>query len=96
MNPAALKTNLEAVETGGTVIVNEDAFTDSNLRKAGYASNPLDDDSLSDYQVFRVPMTSITVRATERIEVCRRVMPRVPRTSSPWASYRGSTAGPPR
>jgi 2-oxoglutarate ferredoxin oxidoreductase subunit alpha len=68
MNPAALKTNLEAVETGGTVIVNEDAFTDANLRKAGYASNPLDDDSLSDYQVFRVPMTSITVRATERIE----------------------------
>jgi 2-oxoglutarate ferredoxin oxidoreductase subunit alpha len=68
MNPAALKTNLEAVETGGTVIVNEDAFTDNNLRKAGYASNPLDDDSLSDYQVFRVPMTSITVRATERID----------------------------
>ena len=27
MNPAALKTNLEAVERGGTVIVNEDAFT---------------------------------------------------------------------
>jgi 2-oxoglutarate/2-oxoacid ferredoxin oxidoreductase subunit alpha len=68
MNPAALKTNLEAVETGGTVIVNEDAFTDNNLRKAGYASNPLDDDSLTDYQVFRVPMTSITVRATERID----------------------------
>jgi 2-oxoglutarate ferredoxin oxidoreductase subunit alpha len=68
MNPAALKTNLESVETGGTVIVNEDAFTDSNLRKAGYASNPLDDDSLRDYQVFRVPMTSITVRATERID----------------------------
>ena len=68
MNPAALKTNLEAVEQGGTLIVNEDAFTDNNLRKAGYAANPLDDGSLSDYQVFRVPMTSITVRATERID----------------------------
>jgi 2-oxoglutarate ferredoxin oxidoreductase subunit alpha len=68
MNPAALKTNLGAVERGGTVIVNEDAFTDSNLRKASYDSNPLDDDSLGDYQVFRVPMTSITVRATERID----------------------------
>jgi 2-oxoglutarate/2-oxoacid ferredoxin oxidoreductase subunit alpha len=68
MNPAALKTNLGALEGGGTLIVNEDAFTDSNLRKAGYASNPLDDDSLSGYQVFRVPMTSITVRATERID----------------------------
>jgi 2-oxoglutarate/2-oxoacid ferredoxin oxidoreductase subunit alpha len=68
MNPAALKTNLEAVERGGTVIVNEDSFSDSNLRKAGYAANPLDDDSLSDYQVFRVPMTSITMRAVEEIE----------------------------
>jgi 2-oxoglutarate ferredoxin oxidoreductase subunit alpha len=68
MNPAALRTNLEAVERGGTVIVNEDAFSDSNLRKAGYSSNPLDDDSLSDYQVFRVPMTSITMRAVEEID----------------------------
>src|SRR5881628_145994 len=57
MNPAALKTNLRAVERGGTLIVNEDAFTESNLRKAGYGSNPLDDDTLGDYQVFRVPMT---------------------------------------
>ncbi len=68
MNPAALKTNLDAVERGGTVIVNEDSFSDSNLRKAGYAANPLDDDSLSEYQVFRVPMTSITMRAVEEIE----------------------------
>jgi 2-oxoglutarate/2-oxoacid ferredoxin oxidoreductase subunit alpha len=68
MNPAALRTNLEAVERGGTVIVNEDSFSDGNLRKAGYAANPLDDDSLSDYQVFRVPMTSITMRAVEEID----------------------------
>jgi 2-oxoglutarate/2-oxoacid ferredoxin oxidoreductase subunit alpha len=68
MNPAALKTNVESVERGGTVIVNEDSFSESNLRKAGYSSNPLDDESLSDYQVFRVPMTSITMRAVEEIE----------------------------
>jgi 2-oxoglutarate/2-oxoacid ferredoxin oxidoreductase subunit alpha len=68
MNPAALITQIGAVEKGGTVIVNEDGFTDHNLRKAGYASNPLEDDSLDDYQLFRVPMTSMTVRATEDIE----------------------------
>jgi 2-oxoglutarate ferredoxin oxidoreductase subunit alpha len=68
MNPAALITNLKALERGGTVIVNEDGFTDHNLRKAGYESNPLEDGSLDDYQVFRVPMTSMTVRATEGIE----------------------------
>jgi 2-oxoglutarate/2-oxoacid ferredoxin oxidoreductase subunit alpha len=68
MNPAALITQVGAVEKGGTVIVNEDGFTDHNLRKAGYAANPLEDDSLADYQLFRVPMTSMTVRATEEIE----------------------------
>jgi 2-oxoglutarate/2-oxoacid ferredoxin oxidoreductase subunit alpha len=68
MNPAALITQVGAVEKGGTVIVNEDGFTDPNLRKAGYESNPLEDDSLDDYQLFRVPMTSMTVRATEEIE----------------------------
>ena len=68
MNPAALITQVKAVEKGGVVIVNEDGFTDHNLRKAGYDSNPLEDDSLADYQVFRVPMTSMTVRATEAID----------------------------
>ena len=68
MNPAALKANLAALEAGGTVIVNEDAFTDNNLRKAGYEENPLDDGTLDDYQLFRVPMTSMTTRATEEIE----------------------------
>ena len=68
MNPAALITNVGTLEKGGTVIVNEDGFSDHNLRKAGYESNPLDDGSLDDYQLFRVPMTSMTVRATEGID----------------------------
>jgi 2-oxoglutarate/2-oxoacid ferredoxin oxidoreductase subunit alpha len=67
MNPAALKTNLGDVEKGGIVIVNEDGFTDRNLEKAGYPSNPLEDGSLDSYQVFKVPMTTITVRALEGI-----------------------------
>jgi 2-oxoglutarate/2-oxoacid ferredoxin oxidoreductase subunit alpha len=68
MNPAALITNVGTLEKGGTVIVNEDGFSEHNLRKAGYESNPLDDGSLDDYQLFRVPMTSMTVRATEGID----------------------------
>jgi 2-oxoglutarate/2-oxoacid ferredoxin oxidoreductase subunit alpha len=68
MNPAALITQVGAVEKGGTVIVNEDGFSDHNLKKAGYTSNPLEDGSLDDYQLFRVPMTSMTVRATEGID----------------------------
>src|SRR4051795_4345978 len=68
MNPAALKANLPELERGGAVIVNEDGFTKANLRKAGYEASPLDDGTLDDYQVLRVPMTSMTVRATEGIE----------------------------
>jgi 2-oxoglutarate/2-oxoacid ferredoxin oxidoreductase subunit alpha len=68
MNPAALITNVGSLEKGGTIIANEDGFSDHNLRKAGYESNPLEDGSLDDYQLFRVPMTSMTVRATEEIE----------------------------
>ncbi len=68
MNPAALAAHLGALESGGTVIVNEDAFTKGNLAKAGYETNPLDDGELDGYQLFRVPMTTLTTRATDDIE----------------------------
>ena len=46
MNPAALKANIGDLPAGGALIVNEDAFTQANLNKVGYASNPLTDGSL--------------------------------------------------
>jgi len=69
MNPAALKADLDKVARGGTIIVNEDAFMQRNLDKAGYASDPTTDGSLDGYHVYRVPMTSITVRAVESLGV---------------------------
>ncbi len=72
MNPAALKANLRDLEKGGTLIVNEDAFIDRNLEKAGYAADPLTDGSLDGYQVYRVPMTSITLRATEGLDISKK------------------------
>jgi len=68
MNPAALRVNIGELERGGILVVNEDGFTEHNLRKAGYDANPLEDGTLDDYQVFRVPMTSMTVRATEDVD----------------------------
>ncbi len=69
MNPAALAAHLSALEAGGTLIVNEDAFTKGNLAKAGYESNPLEEDGdLDGYKVFQVPMTTLTTRATDGIE----------------------------
>src|ERR687896_609602 len=68
MNPAALKVNLGDLAKGGTVIVNTDAFTERNLQKAGYATNPLEDGSLSAFHVHEVPLSSMTVEALKEIE----------------------------
>ncbi len=63
MNPAALRADLHRLEIGGTIIANEDAFDERNLEKVGYATNPLEDDSLANYRVIAVPMSSLTKEA---------------------------------
>jgi 2-oxoglutarate ferredoxin oxidoreductase subunit alpha len=65
MNPAALKANLKDLPQGGMLIVNKDSFEKRNLEKAGYTSNPLEDGSLSGYQVYEMPMTTMTLKAVE-------------------------------
>jgi 2-oxoglutarate ferredoxin oxidoreductase subunit alpha len=72
MNPAALKADLGAVARGGTLILNDDAFQARNLEKAGYDGDPRTDGSLDGYQVYSVPMTSITVRAVEPVGVSKK------------------------
>src|SRR6266542_2915536 len=72
MTPAALRTNIRDLARGGTLIVNTDAFTDRNLDKAGYTASPLDDDSLSEYQVHEVPLTSLTIEALKEFDVTKR------------------------
>jgi 2-oxoglutarate ferredoxin oxidoreductase subunit alpha len=67
MNPAALKANLGELPAGGALIVNEDAFTPQNLAKVGYASNPLSDGSLKQWNVFNVPVSTLNSRALEGI-----------------------------
>jgi 2-oxoglutarate ferredoxin oxidoreductase subunit alpha len=68
MNPAALRANLGDLQPGATLIVDTDAFTERNLEKAGYDSNPIEDGSLGDYQLHAVPLTSMTVGALKGIE----------------------------
>ena len=68
MNPAALKTNINDLPKGGTLIVNADAFNERNLQKAGYAANPLEDGSLDEFQLHAVPLTTLTVGALKDIE----------------------------
>ncbi len=68
MNPAALKTNLRDLPRGATLIVDQDTFTERNLAKAGYDTNPLEDGSLDGYDVHTVPLTTMTLEATKEVE----------------------------
>ncbi len=72
MNPAALKTNLRDLEKDGLLIVNADAFTTSDLRKAGYAANPLEDDSLKGYRLFKIPITTLNREAVREVKLSTR------------------------
>jgi 2-oxoglutarate/2-oxoacid ferredoxin oxidoreductase subunit alpha len=69
MNPAALKTNVMDLPPGGALIVNSDAFTQSNLSKAAYASNPLSDGSLSAYRLFEIPISTLNERSLDGLDM---------------------------
>jgi 2-oxoglutarate/2-oxoacid ferredoxin oxidoreductase subunit alpha len=72
MNPAALKANLGDLPRGADIIANIDEFTKRNLQKVGYAANPLEDESLSEWRVHAVPLTSLTVKALENFELSKK------------------------
>ncbi|MEV1002783.1 2-oxoacid:acceptor oxidoreductase subunit alpha [Nonomuraea sp. NPDC050202] len=72
MNPAALKANLGDLPRGADIIANTDEFTKRNLQKVGYDANPLEDDSLSEWRVHAVPLTSLTVKALEGFDLSKK------------------------
>ena len=65
MNPAAIKKNIDELKPGATIIVNTDSFDKKNLQLAKYGTNPLEDNSLKGYEVYPVPITSLTTKALE-------------------------------
>ncbi|WP_067142819.1 2-oxoacid:acceptor oxidoreductase subunit alpha [Microtetraspora malaysiensis] len=72
MNPAALKANLGDLPRGADIIANTDEFTKRNLQKVGYAANPLEDDSLAEWRVHSLPLTSLTVKALEGFSISKK------------------------
>jgi 2-oxoglutarate/2-oxoacid ferredoxin oxidoreductase subunit alpha len=65
MNPAALKTNLNALRRSGLIIVDTGEFNQRNLQKAGYAQNPLEGDGLAPYQVMAFNISQLTLEAVK-------------------------------
>jgi 2-oxoglutarate ferredoxin oxidoreductase subunit alpha len=65
MNPAALKANLHDLRPGGTLVVNNEAFDERNLNKAGYKDNPLETDLVAPYRIIEAPMDTLTKEAVK-------------------------------
>jgi 2-oxoglutarate ferredoxin oxidoreductase subunit alpha len=72
MNPAALKANIDDLPRGSDLIVNTDEFTKRNLEKVGYASNPLEDESLAAYRLHPIALTSMTVEALKEFDITKK------------------------
>jgi len=76
MNPAALRVNIGDLKPGGILLADQDGFDAGNLKKAGYAANPLEDGSLSKYQVIVVDMTGMTLKVLEDLKLSNKVASR--------------------
>jgi 2-oxoglutarate ferredoxin oxidoreductase subunit alpha len=76
MNPAALKVNIGDLKRGGILLADKDGFDAGNLKKAGYAANPLEDGSLARYQTHVVDMTGMTLRVLDDLKLSNKVASR--------------------
>src|SRR5580700_1770827 len=76
MNPAALRTNIKDLKPNGILIVNSDAFTEADLRKADLTSNPLEDGSLDAFRLFTVGLERLTRTALQDLGLDAKSMDR--------------------
>lgn len=65
MNPAAIKKNVAELKPGAIIIANSDTFDAKGLKLAKYDSNPLEDNSLNGFNVYPVPISTLTKKALE-------------------------------
>ncbi len=65
MNPAALKTNVDALKPGGLIIADTGEFTKRNLDKAKYEVSPIDDGSLAKWQVLAFDISALTMESVK-------------------------------
>jgi len=74
MNPASIKANMRWLKPGTTIIFDIDSMNDKALEKAGYTSDPTQDDTLSQYKVVKAPITSMTLEALKDFGWDRKAM----------------------
>ncbi|MEC7204990.1 MAG: 2-oxoacid:acceptor oxidoreductase family protein, partial [Pseudomonadota bacterium] len=69
LNPAALKVNLGDLKDGGLIILDVGAFNTRNYEKAGWASDPLEDDTLAKYRVVKIDISKLTLESVKDFDV---------------------------
>ena len=60
MNPAALKANAKWLKRTAMVLVNEDAFDETGMKKAGFSGNPFEELHIEDRTILCAPITTLT------------------------------------
>ena len=65
MNPAALKVVLPELKLAGLILVDSGTFTERNLHKAHYDTNPLEDGSLTPYRLIELDISAMTLEAVK-------------------------------
>jgi 2-oxoglutarate/2-oxoacid ferredoxin oxidoreductase subunit alpha len=69
MNPAALKANTRWVKRGGTIIVDNDSFTEKNLVRAGCVQDPFRQLGFRDFNIVKAPITTLTREALKGLNL---------------------------
>jgi 2-oxoglutarate ferredoxin oxidoreductase subunit alpha len=65
LNPAALKVELAGLKPDGVLMVDTGSFTERNLRKAGFAKDPLADGSLTGRRLIAIDISRMTLEAVK-------------------------------
>jgi 2-oxoglutarate ferredoxin oxidoreductase subunit alpha len=76
MNPAAIKANVNWIKEGGTIIYDKDNFTDKNIEKAGYQSDPIKEEKLEDHNIIAAPISSMVKEALKDMNLDQKAVMR--------------------
>jgi 2-oxoglutarate ferredoxin oxidoreductase subunit alpha len=69
MNPAAIKANAKFIKPGGTIIYDENNFTEKNIEKAGYENDPIKEEKLDNCNIIAAPVTSMVKEALKELDL---------------------------
>lgn len=76
MNPAALKTNAKGLKRTALVLVDDDAFDETGLKKAGFAGNPIEELHIEDRTFIAAPITTMTIDSLKETGLDQKTMVR--------------------